>query len=463
MTDQTSQGGNHQNKHLVAVIGAGPAGIYAAQTLASESVKVVLINRDIKPGGLAEYGIYPTKERMKKGLRKQFRRILSSKDIEYFGNVNIGEEGELSLDDLQDMGFQALLVTVGAQGTKWLGLPGEDLNGVYHAKDLVYHYNKLPPFSQQTFTIGKRAALIGVGNVMIDIAHWFIRALKIDEVIAVARRGPAEVKFTKKEFEIIANNLDLDDFEKEFQRTVPIMEAVHQDVEAAKNYILSALEKALPPVSDTRFRFDFLASPSRIIGDEDGNVIGLEVEETVLVPRNSGTKAQKTGKTRVLNVDTVVFCIGDRVDESFGLPVSWNEFAKNPNPRFPKDGLSYEAYDPEKEEPLPDVFLAGWAREASSGLVGAARKDGTQGANAVLSYLETNNPLSPASQDKILHALQKHFEQMETPVVSKDDWQRLDAIEEAEAKRLGLESFRFANNKEMLEVMELDTLKETAV
>jgi len=132
-------------KYFVAVVGAGPAGLYAARKLAQDGAQVVLFNRDIKLGGLAEYGIYYTKYRMKKGLRKQFFKIINDHNITYYGNLTIGENGDLSLDDLKELGFQAIMVTVGAQGTKWLGLPGEALNGVYHAKDLVYHYNQLPP------------------------------------------------------------------------------------------------------------------------------------------------------------------------------------------------------------------------------------------------------------------------------------------------------------------------------
>src|SRR5262245_52094664 len=157
---------------LVAVVGAGPAGIYAAQTLAAHGAHVALLNRDIKPGGLAEYGIFPTKHRMKEGLRKQFRTILDSPQIEYFGHVTVGRNADLSLEDLRAAGCDAILVTVGAQGTKSLGLPGEDLRGVHHAKDLVYHYNALPPFSQRRYPIGRRVAVVGVGNVMLDIAHW---------------------------------------------------------------------------------------------------------------------------------------------------------------------------------------------------------------------------------------------------------------------------------------------------
>jgi ferredoxin--NADP+ reductase len=135
-----------QNNQWVVVVGAGPAGLFAARELANNGVQVVLLNRDIKPGGLAEYGIYPDKLKMKEGLRAQFRQILALPNVDYFGNVLIGENADVTIEDLRSFGFQAILVTAGAQGTKWLGIPGENLTGVYHAKDLVYAYNQLPPF-----------------------------------------------------------------------------------------------------------------------------------------------------------------------------------------------------------------------------------------------------------------------------------------------------------------------------
>ena len=173
-----------QDRYLVAVVGAGPAGLFAAKELAGQGVEVILLNRDIKPGGLAEYGIYPEKLKMKEGLRAQFRQILSLPNVHYYGNIVVGKDGDLSLDDLWELGCQAILVTAGAQGTKWLGLPGEDLVGVYHAKDIVYHYNQLPPYTEQPFRIGRRVALVGAGNVMMDIAHWLIRDVQVDEIIA---------------------------------------------------------------------------------------------------------------------------------------------------------------------------------------------------------------------------------------------------------------------------------------
>lgn len=439
--------------NFIAVIGAGPAGIYASKQLADAGVSVVLLNRDIKPGGLAEYGIYHDKHKMKEGLRKQFRQILATAEIHYFGNVTVGEGGSLSLQDLRDLGCQAVLVTVGAQGTKWLGLPGEDLHGVYHAKDIVYHYNHLPPYSQQQFKIGQRAALIGVGNVMVDVAHWMVRDLKIAEVVAVARRGPAEVKFTKKEMESIIANLDVAALDAEIARVTPLMTDVGQDPAEAREFILAAQSRGEPATSDTVVRFEFLSSPTAILDDGHGQVGGLEIEDTKLVPRNGDTSARGLGTRRVVDVDTVVFCIGDRVDEEFGLPVEWNEFVKNPAPRFAVDGVSYEAYDPAAKAAIEGVFVAGWARKASDGLVGVARKDGTQGAEAVLRYLKTQPVLSAAEIQQRQQQVMERLQQSSAPVVQKADWQRLEEVEQAEAARQGLEAFKFDSNEEMLAAM----------
>ena len=97
------------SQFFVAVIGAGPAGLFGARELTNLGARVVLFNRDIKPGGLAEYGIYPNKHTMKNGLRKQFRQILELPNLDYYGNVIVGAQGDLTLDDLRALGFQAIL------------------------------------------------------------------------------------------------------------------------------------------------------------------------------------------------------------------------------------------------------------------------------------------------------------------------------------------------------------------
>jgi ferredoxin--NADP+ reductase len=432
------------NQFYVAVIGAGPAGLFGARELANLGARVVLFNRDLKPGGLAEYGIYPNKHTMKNGLRKQFKQVLDVPNITYYGNVSIGENGDLKLEDLRALGFQAILVTAGAQGTKWLGLPGEDLRGVYHAKDVVYFYNKLPPFSQHSFRFGKRCAVIGAGNVMLDITHFLSREEKVDEVIAVVRRGPAEIKFDKKEMEYVIDNLDLADLDAEIQRVAPVMQAVNQDPDAAKASSLEALPKALPKVSNTKFRFEFLASPLQMLGDAEGNLTQVEIEDNILMEANGDTKAKGTGNKRRLDVETVVFAIGDKVEESFGLPTEWSEFVKSPSPRFPIDGNSYES-------PMEDVFVGGWSRKASSGLVGLARKDGTNAAKAVWQYLrQTKQPMEPN-----MEALISKLKSLGKPLVLKDHVKKLEETELAQAKQQGLEAFKYGTNEEMLKVMGL--------
>ena len=443
--------GEENLEYFVAVIGAGPAGLYASRELAEHGVHVILLNRDIKPGGLAEYGIYPTKLKMKEGLRNQFRQILGLDAIDYYGNVLVGQNADLSIQDLRKMGFQAVLVTVGAQSTKWLGLPGENLRGVYHAKDIVYHYNLLPPFSENTYQIGKRVAVVGVGNVMTDIAHWLIEDKRVDEVIAVARRGPGEVKFDRKELETVVNYLDMEDLYTELKRVTPEMQALKQDPVMFSAMIRGVAARAEPRSGHTDFRLRFLSSPVRILGNEYGEVSGLEVEVNTLDATQEGTvRARGTGKYQVLDVDTVIFAIGDQVDAQLGLPIERGEFAKNPSPRFPVDGISFEAYDPDRDMPIEDVFLAGWARKPSTGLVGIARKDGVSAARAVLQYLEGLPPTNQPVEENFLECL----DSLGKPVVTKTELLHLETLERERAQRMNLSTFKFSTNQDMLAALE---------
>lgn len=436
--------------YQVAVVGAGPAGLYAARELAQNGALVALFNRDIKPGGLAEYGIYFDKYAMKSGLRRQFRSILQTPGVHYFGNVTVGKNGDLSLDDLRDLGFQAVLVTAGAQGTKSLGLEGETLPRVYHAKDVVYHYNLLPPWSTWVFEFGRHAVVVGAGNVMVDIAHYLVHEKQLETVTALVRRGPAEVKFTQKELGYVIANLDRDDFEQELERVRPLMEAVGQDVAAARDFILGAEKYVAESHSPTRFRFRFLVSPRRILGDAVNGVQAVELEENRLEKVAGEPKARGTGRLVQLPTDSVVFAIGDRVDENLGLPVAGAAYVKSPQPRFPVEGHSYEAWDPQRQQPIEGVFVAGWSREASSGLVGTARKDGINGAKAMLMWLETRSPTNPD-----LTPLEARLATLGKPVVRNAQVEQLYQLEAEEARKRGLPDFKFASNDAMLQALGL--------
>lgn len=435
------------SKFTVAVIGAGPAGLFAARELAHSGVEVALINRDIKPGGLAEYGIYPEKNKVREALRSQFRLILAENPIHYFGNVTVGNHADVSLDQMMRFGFDGMLITVGAQGTKWLGLPGEQLSGVYHAKDLVFHYNRLPPYSQLEFNIGKKAAIVGIGNVMTDITRYLVSVTHVDEVIAIARRGPGEIKFDKKELEAIAGYLDLKALDEEIDRSAALMRSLGQNPDVPRSLIHSIHEKCAPPGSKPCTSLRFLLSPTQILGDEQGHVRALEVEENTLTLEEGEIRATGTGRRRMLDVDTVIFAIGDAVDHDLGLPVGQFEYVKNPDSRFKVEDISYEVFDPSAQKPLEGVFIAGWSRKASTGLVGVARKDGTNGARAVLQYLDT---LPKPSGTAPLENLRGFLSGLGKAVIEKEALTRLEQAENEQAGRLGLEYYKFSSNEEML-------------
>lgn len=434
--------------HLVVVVGAGPAGIYGSRKLAEAGHEVLLLNRDIKPGGLAEYGIYFNKYRMKEGIRAQFRKILSDPHIHYRGHVRIGQSGDLTLDELRDLLHpSAIVVAAGAQGTKFLGLPGEHAPGVYHAKDLVYHYNELPPFSEQEFPIGQRVVIIGVGNVMVDIAHWLTHVKEVAEVIAVARRGPAQRAYTDQEIKSVAANIDSEDLHAELERVRPHIGQAGEDVEAIYQALTKHIHEASKEGdSPTKIKFRYLSSPAEILHGADGRPRALRVEDTELVPKGNDYSARGLGTFYDIEADTIIFAVGDSVDTDFGLPRGKGGYATNPNPDAEHPGAEgYEVYDPTTDEVINGLFVIGWSRQASDGLVGKARQDGERGVAVVNRYLETAANSSAANVAKLTERLRSQG----TRTVTYADVQRLEAMEKDIAEQRGLEYFRFATNEEM--------------
>ncbi len=418
----------------VFVIGAGPAGMFAAQKIAQGGHEVIILNRDIKPGGLAEYGIYPTKDKMKIGLRKQFAKVLSLPNVHYFGHVPVSSQAAVTIDGLRQFAPSAIVFAVGAQGTKKLGLPGEVAKGVYAAKDFVYSYNLLPPFTSHDFSTGKRVAIIGMGNVMVDIARWLMidaPQKTAEEVIVVARRGPFEAKFDKKEFDYIEEFLDRKAFDEELRRIQPQLAAVGQDIGklAEETFPVLATPAAEHPQGKPRLRFRFLCSPQAIHGDAGGRIDRLTVTENVLSERDGSIACKATDQTADLDVDTMIFAIGDVADPAVGLPYNRDSYVINPDESDPKRA-AYELFDPQAGKVLEGMYAVGWARKASDGLVGIARHDAEVGAVHVLKFLET----APESQ---INATQIHdyLRSKELRIVSKADLECLARAEEKEAQR----------------------------
>jgi ferredoxin--NADP+ reductase len=395
-----------------------------ANKMAEAGHEVIILNRDIKFGGLAEYGIFPSKLKLRGGLKKTYWSILEAPNVHYFGNVSVGKNKDLTVEDLRELGASAIVFSTGAQGTKTIGVEGDSARGVFHAKDVVYHFNRLPGFGDRPFEMGKHVAVIGAGDVMVDIAHWLIRYKKVDRVTAVVRRGPAERKYNPKEIRAVCSNMDVDGITKEFARIKDRLTAVGQKAE------------------------DIL--------DGSNRVRGLEMEENKLEPKGEDTAAVGLKQYYEFPCDSVVFAVGDKVDETVGLPYKNGMFVTNPNKTTndPDDAL-FQAYDEASGKVVDGVFLAGWARKASEGLVGVAKRDGEWCAEVVSRYLKTRAPHSRASAEGILSKLQTTLKNRNSHPVNVKGLRVLEVAEQAHKGSTDcIGAFKHVSNREMLGLIE---------
>jgi len=425
-----------------------------AGSLSKAGHEVIILNRDIKFGGLAEYGIFPSKLKLRGGLKKQYWELLERPNVHYFGNVSIGNGKDLTVEEVRNLGAGAVVFSIGAQGTKAIGVEGDSAKGVFHAKDVVYHFNRLPGFGDRPFDMGKHVAVIGAGDVMVDIAHWLIRYKKVERVTAIVRRGPAERKYNPKEIRAVCANMDVEGITKEVARIKDRLAAVGQNADELLKGLTDEFTKCEPKVSETKMGFKFLASPKRILVDGNSSIRGLEMEDNKLDPKGEDTVAVGLKQYYEFPCDAVVFAVGDKVDETVGLPYKSGMFVTNPNKtgNDPDDAL-FQAYDETTGKIVDGVFLSGWARKASEGLVGIAKRDGDWCAEVVNRYLATK---PQGNHSKVVIDKLKTFlnDRKSHPV----DVKNLRALEAAEQAHKGktdcIGEFKYASNQEMIGLIE---------
>jgi ferredoxin--NADP+ reductase len=303
---------------------------------------------------------------------------------------------------------------------------------VFHAKDVVYHFNRLPGFGDRPFEVGKHVAVIGAGDVMVDIAHWLIRYKKVERVTAIVRRGPLERKYNPKEIRSVCANMDVEGITKEVARIKDRLAAVGQNADEVLKGLTDEFTKCEPAISETKMGFKFLASPKRILVDGNNRVRGLEMEDNKLEPKGTDTAAVGLKQYYEFPCDAVVFAVGDKVDETVGLPYKNGLFVTNPNKtnNDPDDAL-FQAYDDATGKPVDGVFLTGWARKASEGLVGVAKRDGEWCAEVVTRYLETKTSSQSASAQAVKEKLTALLQDRKSHPVTLAGLKALDAAEKA--------------------------------
>jgi len=441
--------------HVIIVVGAGPAGMAVASSLAKAGHEIVILNRDIKFGGLAEYGIFPAKLKLRGGLKKQYWELLDRPNVHYLGNVSIGNGKDLTVEEVRNLGASAVVFSIGAQGTKAIGVDGDSAKGVFHAKDVVYHFNRLPGFGDRPFDMGKHVAVIGAGDVMVDISHWLVRYKKVERVTAIVRRGPAERKYNPKEIRMVCANMDVEGIANEVARIKDRLAAVGQNAGDILKGLTDEFTKCEPKVSETKMGFKFLASPKRILTDENNQVCGLEMEDNKLDPKGEDTVAVGLKQYYEFPCDSVVFAVGDKVDETVGLPYKSGLFITNPNKtgNDPDDAL-FQAYDETAGKVIDGVFLAGWARKASEGLVGIAKRDGDWCADVVTKYLSMKTPDTHSAVKVVLGKLASILTAHKSHPVDLAGLRMLDSNEKSHWGEDCIGEFKFTNNKEMLELIE---------
>jgi ferredoxin--NADP+ reductase len=443
----------------VFVVGAGPAGMFAARQIALAGYETFIFNRDIRPGGLAQYGIYPLKTKMKSGLRKQFEQTLALPNVHYFGHVQIGAAYDLSLADLEAFRPAAIVFASGAQGAKNLGLPGENAKGVYASKDFVYNYNQLESHVPRDFSAHKRIAVIGVGNVAIDVARWLLLdkpAKYTESVVIVARRGPLEVKFDKKEIEHVEPHISRPALVDELERVKARCAQANQDASPEK-----VIAQYFPHLANPEFAsvpphlsFRFLSSPKSFVANAEGRVTQMVVAENDLVLKADGsTSARVTDATSTIDVDTVLFAIGDKHDPQIGLPMGPDGYATKPNSSeldAKADATSFEVWDPAGGSVRPGQFVVGWARKASTGLAGLARHDGELGARQAIDYLKDAPDTNTATEVEIRSRLTANG----LRIVEKQDLTLLAQAEARKGQILSPNSFHFIQEKEIFKAID---------
>ena len=440
--------------HVIIVAGAGPAGMAVASSLAKAGHEVIILNRDIKFGGLAEYGIFPAKLKLRGGLKKQYWELLERPNVHYFGNVSIGKGKDLTVEDVRSLGASAVVFSIGAQGTKAIGVEGDSAKGVFHAKDVVYHFNRLPGFGDRPFEMGNHVAVIGAGDVMVDIAHWLVRYKRIERVTAIVRRGPVERKYNPKEIRAVCANMDVEGIARDIARIKDRLAAVGQNADEVLKGLTGEFTKCEPKVSETKMGFKFLASPKRILVDGNNRVRGLEMEDNKLDSKGEDTVAVGLKQYYEFPCDAVIFAVGDKVDETVGLPYKSGMFVTNPNMtgNDPDDAL-FQAYDDSTGKIVDGVFLAGWARKASEGLVGIAKRDGDWCAEVVNRYLATK---LPGNHSKVvLDKLKTFLNDRKSHPVDAKNLRALEAAEKAHKSATDcIGEFKYASNQEMIELIE---------
>ncbi len=417
----------------VAVVGAGPAGIFLADSLLKSGkadFSIDVIERLPAPYGLVRYGVAPDHHKMKTVINT-FHKTLDDPRVRFIGNVAFGTNVDVA--DLRRH-YDAVVYTVGASADRRLNVPGEDLPGNLSATEFVAWYNGHPDHVTRDLRLDATAvAVVGMGNVAVDVTRILAKHVdelrhtdipgpvlevlarsRVTDIYMLGRRGPAQAKFTTKELRELGDLPNADvivhpeeiELDERSAQTVAASAVLQRNMEALRGFADRA-----PEGRPRRIHLRFLSSPARIAGS--AHVESLELEKNALDEREN---AVGTGSFETLDVQMVLRSVGYRGVPLEGLPFDSKRHVI-PNQR----GRILA----ETGEPLPGQYVAGWIKRGPSGIIGTNKPDAAETAGVLIEDLERLPPApepEPASFDRLLEA-------RGVPVVDWKHWLEIDAHE----------------------------------
>lgn len=442
----------------VAVVGAGPAGIYAADILTKNDpdVTVDIYDRLPTPYGLIRYGVAPDHPRIKQ-IIVALHRVMENPRIHFTGNVSVG--ADVKIEELREF-YDAIIFATGAERDRTLNIPGIELERSYGGADFVAFYDSHPD-REQTWDLSNASsvAVLGVGNVGLDVARLLARSgdellyteipPHVHEVLAnsavtdvhmFARRGPAQAQFTPVEL-------------RELDHSPNVQVIVHpegMEFDAGSEAALSrskSLRMVVDVLSDwamrdvlagphRRIHIHFLENPTEILGDATSGVTGLRTERQELTG-DEGIRG--TGRFTDWDVQAVYRCVGYRSEPIADVPF---DDRKHVLPNVAGRVLDVDG------EVLTGIYATGWVKRGPVGLIGHTKSDAAETVANLLADAE-ELPKAPNRDRAAVHAM---LLEKGLPITDFDGWDRLEDFERAAGVAVGRERIKSISRPEMTEV-----------
>lgn len=427
----------------VAIIGSGPAGVYAADILTKSKevkdgevpVSIDIFDRYPAPFGLIRYGVAPDHPRIK-GIIGALHKIMDNSDIRFFGNVEYGKD--INLAELREH-YDAIIFATGAIKDAPLDIPGAELEGSYGGSDFVSWYDAHPDYPRTWPLEAQEIAVLGNGNVALDVArvlskhaddlliteipdHVYkgLKESPVTDVHIFGRRGPAQVKFTPLELRELAHSRDVDIvlYEEDFQFDAASLEAMESNaqIKVMTKVLKGWLEdqKSKEFTASRRLHLHFLQSPAEIVG-ENGKVSGIRMERNEL-DGNGGIRG--TGEFVDYPVQAVYRAIGYFGSElpDVGFDTTFGVITNTEGRVSDQDGAA-----------VPGLYATGWIKRGPVGLIGSTKSDASE---TVAHLLADREHLYTAVQPDA-QALTDFLESKGIEYTTWEGWYKLDEHEKA--------------------------------